>query len=220
MGPPSIQAVCRVTTSDGKVYEGFVTLIIGGFHGTHQNGFYLYQDDHYNWTVHFDYEFNKLERSGPAKYRIGNFSPDAKRIYFLAHTLDKENYWLAETRQEVQDKSENFLITRTVIQRKYLMLDTLPLFTELPKYLHLDYTDKKTKRFNIAMQDIVSFEVVLEPSNFLLTEIERKRKICYAEIYGQDSTGDFSEPIWVHELIKKPEKLKLLREEFEKWHRK
>ena len=126
---------------------------------------------------------------------------------------------MTETKQKIQDKDENFLITKTVIQRKYLMLDTLPLFTELPKYLHLDYTDKKIKRFNIPMKDIVSFEVVLEPSNVLLTEIEKKRKICFAEVYGPDSTGDFLEPTWLHELVKKPEELKRLREDFEKWHR-
>jgi len=217
LGPPSIQAICRVTTSDGKTYEGFVTLIIGGLHGIHQNGFYLYEDDHYNWTVFFDYEFNKLERTGKTKYRIGTFVPDAKEIYFLACVWDKDNYWLTETKQKTREKNENFLITKTVIQRKYMMLDTLPLFTELPKYLHLDYKDNNLKRFNIPMRDIVSFEVVLQPTGSLLNEIEKKRKICFAE---PDPTGDFVEPTWVHELIKQPAALKHLREDFEKWHRK
>lgn len=220
MGPPYIQAVCRVTTSEGKTFEGFVTLIVGGLHGMHQNGFYLYQDEHYNWTVFFDYEFNKLERTNNTRYRIGNFSPNAQKAYFLAYTWEKDVYWLAENKKKVHDNGNDYLITKTVIQRKYLMLDTLPLFRELPKYLHLDYTDKKLKRYDIPMKDIVSFEIVIEPSNDLLTEIEKKRKLCFDEVYGPESTGDFLEPSWVHELIEKPDELKRLREEFEKWHRK
>lgn len=220
LGPPSIQAVCRITTSDGKTYEGFVNLIMGGLHGIHQNGFYFYQNDHSSSTLFFDYEFNKLERTGNTKYRMGNFSADAKKMYFLAYTGEKETYWLNETKQEVQDQNDNYLVTKTVIQRKYLMLDTLLLFTELPKYLHLDYTDKTLKRENIPIKDIVSFEVVLNPSETLLNEIEKKRKICYAEVDTTDSTGDFLEPAWVHELIKNPEVLNKLREEFKIEHRK
>jgi len=120
LGPPSIQAVCRVTTSDGKTYEGFVALIIGGLDGTHQNGFYLYQDGNYNWTVHFDYEFNKLVRTGSTKYRIGNFSPDTKNIYFIAYARDEENYWLTETKQTLQDKGDDFLVTKTIYSEKIL----------------------------------------------------------------------------------------------------
>ena len=220
MGAPSVQAVCKVTMSDGKTYEGFVTLIIGGLHGIHQNGFYLYQDDHYNWTVLFDYEFKKLEKTGETKYKIGNFVPDAKEIYFLAYTWDTKKYWLKESKETITDSTGQYLLTKTQIQRKYKMFDTLPLFTELPKYLHLDYNDKELKRQKIPMNDIVSFEIVMEPAEKWLTEIEQKRKACFAEVYGENSSGDFLEPSWVHELIKDPETLKHWKEYFEKWYRK
>jgi hypothetical protein len=48
LGQPSVHAVCRVTTADGKIYEGFVALMVGAIDGVHPNGFYLYQDDIYN----------------------------------------------------------------------------------------------------------------------------------------------------------------------------
>jgi len=49
--------------------------------------------------------------------------------------------------------------------------------------------------------------------------LKRRERYVFAEVDGPDSTGDFLEPTWVHELIKKPEELKRLREDFEKWHR-
>jgi len=213
LGLPSVQAICKVTTSNGKSYEGFVTLMIGGLHGVHQNGFYLYLDDHYNWIIHFDLEFNKLEKIGVNKYRFGSFVPDAKRIYFVAYTRDNKTYWLNETTKEVQESNKRFIIEETVIHRKYVMLDTLPLFTELPKYLHLDYNDKKLKRHNIPMKDIVSFEILTAPSEVMLTEIERKRKELAAEA-RHDDTGDFVEPVWVHEMVKEPDELERLKEDY------
>jgi len=100
------------------------------------------------------------------------------------------------------------------------MLDTLPLFTELPQYLYLDYDNKELKRHKVPMGDIVSFEIVFQPSEKWLMEIERKCKTCFSKVNGPGSTGDFLEPSWVHELVANQDELKRLKDNFKEWHRK
>jgi hypothetical protein len=215
-GLSSIQAVCRAITADGKVHEGFITLLSGCCNGVHPNGFYFYQDDHYQYTEFFDLGFKKLERTNPGKYRIGGHTPEAKEVSFLTYTSDLQ--WLDESRQTVSDSTGQYLLTKTQVQRKYLKSDKLILFTELPMFLFIDYKDK-ANRIEIPMKDLVSFEILLEPGEKWLQEIKNKRKACFEIVNSDESTGDYMEPIWAHEMVRDTEIFKYWKEYVEEWYR-
>jgi len=217
VGDPSVQAVCRITTESGEIHEGFVTLINGGYYGMHSNGFYLYQDDHYNWTKLFDFELHNLKRTGKTKYNIGNFSPDAKEIYFIAHTWGNDVYSSKESKKIINDSIGKQLIKKTELIHQYRMFDSIPLFKELPRSYHLNYneTDYKTKK--IAMKKVVAFEILKNPESKWLEKIEQARKIYLDDNNGEDSTGDYLEPIWIHELIKEPKRFEELKKYFKNW---
>jgi hypothetical protein len=213
-GDPSVQAVCRVTTENGKTYEGFVTLINGDYDGMHSNGFYLYLDDHYNWTTLFNFELNSLKKTGETKYRIGNFVPDAKKIYFIAHTWGNDGYSSKDSKKILSDSIGNHLIKKTEIIHQYRMFDSIPLFKKLPRSYHLNYneTDFNTKK--IAMNRVVAFEILKNPESKWLEKIEHAREKYLDDNSGEESTGDYLEPIWIHELIKKPKRFEELKEYF------
>ncbi|WP_299385784.1 hypothetical protein [uncultured Lacinutrix sp.] len=220
VGDPSIQAVCKITTENGETHEGFVTLINGSYDGMHSNGFYLYQDEHYNWTTLFDFELHSLKKNGKTKYNIGNFSPDAKEIYFIAHTWGNDVYSSKDSKKVINDSNGKHLIKKTELIHQYKMFDSIPLFKELQRTYHINYnkTDSNTKK--IAMNNIISFEILKNPNSKWLEKIEQARKIYLNDNNGEESTGDYLEPIWIHELIKNPKKFKELKEYFKSWKNK
>lgn len=213
----SVQAVCKITTENGKTYEGFVTLINGNYDGMHSNGFYLYLDDHYNWITLFDFELNSLKKTGKTKYTIGNFSPDAKEIYFIAHTWGNDIYSIRNSKKVLRDSIGKHLTKKTEIIHKYRMFDSIPLFKELPRTYHLNYNETDSNTEKIAMHKIVAFEILKNPESKWLEKIKKARKIFLDDNNGEGSTGDYSEPVWVHELIKKPKKFEELKEYFKSW---
>lgn len=215
---PGIQAVCKITTSDGNSYEGFITLINGGYDGMHPNGFYFYQNEHYKWISLYDLEFNKLEKINETKYGFGNFSPDAKHIYFIAHTYGGDTYSSKESKKLFTDSTGQHLIDKIEISHQYKMFDSIPLFKELPSDLHLNYNDKELLRQKIAMHEIISIEVIENPSEKWLQEIEQKRKTYLTEINNDDYSGDYQEPIWAHDLLKDSETLNIIKSRFKEWN--
>lgn len=212
-GNPTIQAVCRITTENGQQHEGFVTLINGDYNGMHSNGFYLYQDDHYNWTKLFDFELNDLKKIGKTKYQIGNFVPDAKEIYFIAHTWGNDVYSIKESKKVFSDSIGKHLIKKTEIVHQYKLFDSIPLFTELPRSCDLNYNDTNSNTLKIAMNEIVSFEILKNPESKWLEKIKLARKTVLKND-TEESTGDYLEPIWIHELIKNPKKIEKLKAHF------
>mgnify|MGYP003122416642 CR=1 FL=1 len=217
VGDPSIQAVCRLTTENGEIHEGFVTLINGGYDGMHSNGFYLYQDDHYNWTKLFDFELHTLKRTGKTKYNIGNFSPDAKEIYFIAHTWGNDVYSSKVSKKVINDSIGKHLIKKTERTHQYRMFDSIPLFKELPRTYHLNYNETDSNTEKIAMNKVISFEILKNPESEWLKKIELARNTYLSDNDTEDSTGDYLEPIWIHELIKNPKRFEQLKEYFKSW---
>ncbi|PQJ73614.1 hypothetical protein [Polaribacter butkevichii] len=220
VGDPSIQAVCKITTENGETHVGFVTLINGSYNGMHANGFYLYQDEHYNWTTLFDFELHSLKRIGKTKYNIGNFSPDAKEIHFIAHTWGNDRYSSKDSKKVISDSIGKHLIKKTELIHQYRMFDSIPLFKELPRTYHLNYNETDSIAEKIAMNNIVSFEILKNPNSKWLEKIEQARKTYLNDNSGEDSTGDYLEPIWIHELIKKPKRFKELKDYFKSWKNK
>ena len=91
------------------------------------------------------------------------------------------------------------------------------MFKELPRTYHLNYNETDSNTEQIAMNEVVSFEILENPKSKWLEKIEHARKIYLDDNSGEDSTGDYHEPIWIHELIKKPKRFEELKEYFKSW---
>lgn len=211
---PTIQAACKVTTKNGKTYEGFVILINGDVGTIHPNGFYFYSDEVDNRIAFFNDDFKNLGNKNKTRniFKYNGFDP--KNVYFLVWHWDTSSYVQKEDKEIITDNSGQFLVTKTQIKRKYLILDTLPLITELTECMWVDYNNKFMNSYKILTKDIALFEIELEPSQKLLNEIDYKRKVCHG-IVKTEGTGDaYQEPTWAHEIVKDTAQFEFLKEEF------
>lgn len=215
VGDPSIMAVCRVTTQSGNTVEGFVTLVNGGYYGMHANGFYSYRDDHYNWITLFNLDLDKLSGTN---YDIKRYFERAKEVHFIVHTWETDSYSLAETNTQFTDEFGKHLLKSKQVRQQYKMFDSIPLFMELPSYIQLNYNNAALCRQKVAMTDIASIEILRHPDEKWLAEIEKKRKLYHEDNGGEDSSGDFYEPQWAHELLDNPKELTRLKEAFKNRH--
>jgi len=215
VGDPTVMAVCKITTHNGNTVEGLVTLVNGGYFGMHANGFYSYKDDHYNWITLFNLELDKLSGT---RYNMKRNYNNASEVHFIAHTWENDGYSLEETKTQFTDETGKHLLKTKKVQQQYKMFDSIPLFLELPRYIQINYNDAALCRQKIAMTDISTFEILIQPSEKWREEIEKKRKIYLEDNNGEGSTGDYYEPLWAHELINDPKELKRIKEEFKNRH--
>lgn len=215
VGDPTVMAVCKITTRSGNTVEGFVTLINGGYYGMHANGFYSYKDDHYNWITLFNLD---LDIPNGTKYNIERYYKNATEVHFIAHTWETDGYSLVETNTQFTDAIGKHLLKTKKVQWQYKMFDSIPLFMELPRYIQINYNDVALCRQKIAMADITSIEIIHHPSEKWLSEIDRKRKIFLEDNSGEESTGDYYEPQWAHELLDNPKELARLKGVFKNRH--
>ena len=215
VGDPTVMAVCKITTHNGNAIEGFVTLVNGGYYGMHANGFYTYKDDHYNEIKLFNLDLDKARGKWyyfKTQYEI------APEVHFIAHTWETDGYSLEETKTQFTDETGKHLLKTKKVQHQYKMFDSIPLFLELPRYIQINYNDVELPRQKIAMTDIVSIEILSQPCEKWLTEIENKRELYNEDNGGEDSTGDNYEPLWAHEALNKPKVLSYIKEVFKNRH--
>lgn len=213
-GDPTIQAVCKVTLSSGKSIEGLITLGFGGDWGLWMNGFYFecYDQGKYKYertnlftldtkavtrkdsSYFFDNETYRNCRT--VKYLVCIFSP----TYAAPKKLTYDRRGAADTVR---------LITH--IERKYIALDSLTIFFELTSNTDLDTVDnyldshKKMRYQKVAMSDITKFELISNPDQTWLDLIAKANSKAQELFNGPESSGDFLESTWYHELVTKKE---------------
>ena len=180
---------------------------------------YLFQDEKYNWEIFFDERFNNLSRNAERKYRIGNWVPTAKEIYFLAYVEKRGAYTLKEDKYVVEDSEGLSFVKSRDESVRYRMFKELPLFTELPTFLHLSYNDTILQKHLVPMNDIISFELLKDPDERWIKEIEEKTKECHKIVFTPESSGDYLGPTWYHELIKDSKKFNIWKESFKEYKR-
>lgn len=216
MGDPSIQAVCKITTKDNISHEGFITLINGGFYGMFSNGFYFEIDDSSNNRILYDFNFYKLQKTKDGTFNVGYNSFKAKRAYFITHT-PYHGYSKKEQNDIVVDSKGRKLVSIKYNEFTYKLFDSIPLFKELPREYHLRYDKLENLAEKIPMSDIISIEIIKKPQQVWLDKIAKAKKLYWDDNSDENSTGDFLEPTWYHELIQEPKRFNSLREYFNKW---
>lgn len=207
VGDPTIQTVCKIVLKDGKIIEGLITLGYGSYCGIWMNGFYLeyYQNIIYKYP---NAEFFTLSSNSFTKVdSTFNFNQthyeNCRKIKFLQ--LVNDNSYCEEQKLIYNDAITNdTLKIRHHIERKYLVKDSIIIYSEIPSdtYLESFFDTLQTNKFiKIAAADISSFELVNQPKQKwldMITAAKHKFDKLYA---GEESTGDFIQAVWYHELI-------------------
>lgn len=214
-GDPSIQAVCRIITKNNTSHEGFLTVIEGGY-GMLSNGFYFQFDDHSSHKILYDFNFYNLQKTKDGKFNLGYSSFKAKQAYFIAHT-PYHGHSKEEQNDILVDSKGRKLVSRKYNEFTYKLFDSIPLFKELPREYHLRYDKDQKLTKKIAMSDIISIEMIKKPKQVWLDKIAKAKKLYWDDNDTEDSTGDFLEPTWYHELIREPKKFNELKDYYNKW---
>ena len=200
-GLTNIQAVCKINLNNGTNYEGFITLAYGGFENFYKpNGFCVIKGDSIKTTYFFS--LGKVNGIGFENFRK-NF-PNAK-ICFIENQPN-ENIETYQTYQYLSSKN------RLQVEYKndfiFKLSDSLEIYNELPS---LDLNKRGKSIIKISFNDIESFELLDNPSEKSLQEINLKRKSFNS---SKSEMGDYVEPLWYHEILKDREKFLYLLKYF------
>ncbi|WP_075340399.1 hypothetical protein [Tenacibaculum agarivorans] len=214
-GDPSIQAVCKITTKNNTTHEGFITLIKGGYCML-PNGFYFEIGDGKTYRKLYDFNFYSLQKTKDGIFNLGYSSFKAKRAYFITHTPHHGHFKKEQNDIAIDSKGKK-LVSRKYNEFTYKLFDSIPLFKELPREYHLRYDKLENLTEKIAMSDIISVEIVKKPQQIWLDRIAKAKKLYWDDNDTEDSTGDFLEPTWYHELIQDQNKFNTLKDYYNKW---
>lgn len=214
VGEPTIQAVCKVTLSDGKSIEGLITLGHGGDFGLWMNGLYFEHYEQgkykYEWTEFFTLDTKSFTRKDSSYFFENHSYRDCRRVKYLV-CLFSPTY--SEPKKLTYDCSGSLDTVRLIthIERKYIALDSMTIFFETTSSTFLDTLDnyhdphKKIKYQKVAINDIVKFELMTNPSQTWL-DLITKANIKAQELFnGPNSSGDFLEAAWYHDIVAKKE---------------
>lgn len=180
------------------------------------NGFYFEIDNRSNNRILYDFNFYKLQKTKDGKFNVGYNSFKANRAYFIAHT-PYHGYSKKEQNDIVVDSKGRKLVSRKYNEFTYKLFDSIPLFKELPREYHLRYDKHEKLTKKIAMSDIISIKIIKQPSKIWLDKIAKAKKLYWDDNDTEDSTGDFLEPTWYHELIQDQKKFNELKNYYNKW---
>ncbi|MCX6292047.1 MAG: hypothetical protein NT126_09825 [Bacteroidetes bacterium] len=212
--PSPVQAVCRITLTDGKSVEGFLKLGVRGYSEIWMNGFYVRVEReqlNYDNQFYFSFDFKWIQvRESSILYPIhensnGLFDTKGKRkIYFLQYI---DNSSVSQPTKTLVRSDTIQLVSH--YERKYFMTDKITLYLDVSAALALDTIDVFQKppvsinRVSIPVQDIASIEIMDHPGKKWLDKIDMARKKSGEYIKQNpdlyDSTQD--DPLWFHEMI-------------------
>ena len=182
LGDPTVQAVCRIKLTNGRLIEGFLTMGAGGYDGITPSGFRFEAGTH-KATHFFLLDFKKLVRGAAGNYKIisttGRISGEGvlskpSKVVFLE--------WDGE-------------------HQRYEELDALMVVTELPYYLYIDPKYEGLRKgtvITIPLKRILSFELIDHPAKKWLRHIKEREQI----VSERDDFEDYMEPAWYHEILR------------------
>ena len=209
LGDPTIQSVCKITLSNGKTIEGLITLGYGGYYGNWMNGFYFecYEQIKYKYerkqffTLHFK-SFVKIDST----YSFGDEASalrNCRKIKFLQWVISPSIYQMQKFYYDTSGIVDTARMI-THIERKYLALDSLTMYFEIPSTTYLNTIDS-AKYQKISVSDIVKFELIEQPAQKWIDMIASTNKKAQERYNGENSSGDFLEAAWYHEILTKKE---------------
>lgn len=216
LGEPTIQAICKITLTNGEIVEGFTTLGIGGYNGIWTNGFYFEQGENYKNPVLFSLLFKSIEMTEPNTYSVkdgiggGLRFKRNQKFYYMEWEKTPSIYEPNKVKLKSSDSILSLIISSN-LEKKYKLLDTITVYLELPSSTYLN-SNEKVKNIKVAIKDIVKFEFVSNPSEQWISEIKEKNIKANEKYNGHDSSGDFWEASWYHDIIKDDRLLKKYQE--------
>ncbi len=206
VGDPTLQAVCKITMKNGKTVEGFITVGLGGINGIWMNGFNVKVngEEVFNRQVFFDLGFRFFGVNDSSIYHTYQFE------YAKGHKTIKFLQWvdhmsIHNPTKTLVDKDSLIIIKH--IERHYLLKDTLIIYTDLPLNTYLDTIDfwqtpnKKINTIEVAVNDIIKFELVEKPDSNWLHKITLAKNEWEARLLVDTGTGDYQPAGWFHEFI-------------------
>ncbi len=215
LGNPTIQAVCRATLANGQTVDGFITLGYGGYDGFWMNGIFIDCGDNYKHVIPYTLDFRILIKKSNSEYTLvinsntSNFG-NVKGVYAL-QWIDNPSPYNSKTTRFEENKTGKFFYQKTQLEKKYKILDSLTLYQELSSSTYLD-SNEKLKSIKLKFSEIASLDLLENPGDKWIEEINRKTDKAH-EIYNtEESSGDFLEAAWYHDIVSQ----KLLLENYQK----
>lgn len=213
LGAATVQAVCRVTLKSGEKIEGFIKVFQGGYIRRYKpNGFCVVRNDSVVSSLFFDLRNSRISL---------NASNDSDKIYYA--DCPNNNDWTYNTQNKIKVNKNTLILERQLSDTdEYILHDYVLIYSKLPLHLYLsDYYEDNSQReefYTIQTKDIVSIEILKEPSqHWLVLILQAREKINnhIEEAYKKDESAyiDWMEPSWYHEIYQNVE----LRKETEKY---
>ncbi len=204
LGAPTIQAVCKVTMSDGTTKEGFITFGSGGYELKYRTHGFCIQRNGSKVLIPYNFDFELSKDLLTSDGRDFDF-------WYLENISDNRH---SQKKTEFDEKSKILKISVTETE-KYKLSKKMVVFEKIPLDLYLDHSDEKENgKVKIHVKKIQSVELLKKPSKASLEVIENARK---KQIITEKKDGywtDYQPPVWYHEIIDDKEMVETLSQYF------
>lgn len=201
LGIPTIQAICKISLKNGKEVQGFILVSRGGYgQKYHPNGFcFVHENGNYQLLL-FNLDFAIFTPNDYGSHRGGT-----SQLKYAQSTTFPRSPEVSVTVKEIE--KEDILERKILEIERFRLLSHVSVFKELPLSLHLIESGANLEDvMKIAVEDIVSFELVKEPSEFWRDDIKSRRDALQKKMIEDEKAGmgwvDYMEPAWYHEIVK------------------
>lgn len=210
LGNPTIQAICRISLTNGTSLEGVIETAGGGYSrylNTH--GILLIGEDTDDplggFPVFFDFAFQSLTPGvGEVRSPRGTRLRPGKNIvkaYYL-HDCTEDDYYIDDVKytMTVDTAPSGVKLRRDVLTRAvYELRDSLPLFLSVPRELHVSYAPSVHPHM-ISLSDIQKIELLREPDSTWGQQIKDMTNL-WMQDHAEES-GDYTVPEWFHDILR------------------
>jgi hypothetical protein len=200
VGLANIQAICRVTMSDGQKFEGIITFGGGGYNYSYNpNGFCFKTGNGLYVLKLLNLDFNVLEPEIFYSY----FLP-SRQIYY-AKNISSD--YPPQIPVYSYNDTNNILKMNKSVLTNFKLSEKLILYMNLPLTLYIDDSYEKLDFIDIDLSKMKTLELLKDPSEYWLKLIKTARnklgnKILEDLKQDDGAWEDYIEPAWYHEILK------------------
>jgi hypothetical protein len=219
MGIFDLQAVCKVTLKSGEVVNGFTIMGNGGYLSKYDTNGFIWYGKKQRYDMLFKMSFYGINFETQERLRRDDSVPISKKekdmqVYYLKDISSSKHYRHNNVEIVEETDSLTYLSRDFVYHNDYELLDYIPIYTDVPKDLYLDYYGEEYL-MKIPIDTISKFEIIRDPSDNILTKIRSLELSKLEEGKKQQPIGDgFYAPIWFHNVYNDKD----FRKMFKKWY--
>ncbi len=206
---PDIQAICRISLTDGSKIDGFISL---GYsydnEHYHPNAFYI-QTANTKTIIPINLVFNGFFKE--------NYNQKKQFSIYYAESKSNNPRFIYKLDGQVGQQTLN---KKTLREEEYFLNKKLKIYSALPLSMKLKATklpDENTISVNI--ESIKSFELVSRPTSQQLLLLKKAKEKLFSKMEKDKAEKNpwinFQEAIWYHEIIKDPKTLSKWGQYFE-----